>query len=85
MCAFAAFGFAPTSSWAEAGQRALIVFAFIFLWSWLFLFLLSRILPAGRQNSLAADGPRPEGSGEGKFVDLEKQPLDRSKLQELLR
>lgn len=84
MSAFAAFEFAPTSSWAESGQRALIVFAFIFLWSWLFLYLLTRILPAG-QSLFASAGPRPEGSGEDKFVDLEKQPLDRSKLQDLLR
>lgn len=83
-CAFAAYGIAPTSSWVEAGQRALIVFTALFLWSTFFLFLLSRILPAG-VSLFTPSGPKPEGTGEDKYVDLEKQSIDRTKLQDLLR
>lgn len=83
-CALLAYAVAPTSSASEAGLRSLVVFAGVFLWSSLALYLLSRILPAGA-SLFAGGGAGPEGSGEGRFVDLEKNAIDRSKLQDLLR
>jgi len=83
-CALLAFLFAPTSVRAEAVLRATVVFTGVFFWSLVALTIMRRTMPAGK--SLLSDGgPRPEGSGENKFVDLSKQTVDRSKLLDLLR
>ena len=82
--ALAAFIFVPSSSWAVAGLRALLVFAGLFLRSCIAFYLISRMIPASGR-ALSKQGPEPEGTGAGKFVDLEKQSIDRAKLQELLR
>ena len=84
LCAAAAFLFAPTAYASEAGLRALTVFSGLFLWSSLALYLMSRLLPAG-VSLFISPGPKREGTGAGTYVDLEKNAIDASKLQELLR
>lgn len=80
--ALLAFVMAPTRDWSVAGLRALMVFGGVFLSTGLALSIMSRLAngPAG-----SAAGPKPEGSGEGRFVDMEKHTIDRSKLQDLLQ
>lgn len=80
--AFVALICAPTRDWSVAGMRALMVFSGVFLWSALALKIVTKILP---DKPGSAGGSPMEGSGPGKFIDLEKQTIDRSKLQELLR
>ena len=81
LCAGAALLFAPTTSWSVAGLRALMVFSGVFVWSCLSLFLMARVVPPGTRLFGRGAG----GGGDDRYVDLEKQSIDRTKLQELLR
>ncbi len=79
-----AFFFVLDQTAALAGQRALIVFAGVFLWSYVAFHLMSRLAPPGKY-LFSAGGPKPTGKGDAKVVDLEKQSIDREKLEQLLR
>lgn len=84
LSALAAFFIAPTGSWAVAGLRALLVFTGIFLWVAVAMLVLGKIIPKTLQRQTFA-GPKTQGKGDAKFVDLEKQQIDMSKLQDMLR
>lgn len=82
--ALAAFLLALDQTLAVAAVRALMVFGCIFLLSFIGCLLMSKILPRGSQ-VFDSPGPRPEGKGEERFVDMEKHSVDLSKLQDMMR
>lgn len=82
--ALMAFVVAPSSSWAVAGLRALMVFSGLFVWSYIAFYFISRILPSGK-SSFAKPISEMETARDGRFVDMEKQSIDQAKLHELLR
>lgn len=69
---------------AIASQRAIMVFTGVFLWSYLVFHLMSRLVPPGT-GLFVGGGPKAKGKGDAKYIDLEKQSIDREKLEELLR
>ena len=84
LSAAAAFLIAPTGSWMVAGQRALLVFTGVFIWTALAMILLGKIIPKGLLRQTLGR-PNATGRGDAKYVDLEKQSVDMSRLQDLLR
>lgn len=69
---------------AIAAERAFMVFGCMFLLSYLAATALARVIPSGLE-ALLGSGLKVEGKGEDRMVDLEKQTVDLSKLQDMMR